>query len=495
MLLLHLFEYPYAREAFQEAQELEPGFAMAYWGEAMTYNFPIWDEQDLEGARAVMHRLGSTTEARLASTAAAREIGLLSALEVLYGPGQKSERDLRYMQAMEQLAVRFPEDHEIQLFYALSIFGVSAGVRDIPTYLLATAIAQAVFSDNPRHPGAAHYLIHGVDDPVHAVLGLRAARALMEMAPDAGHSQHMTSHIFTALGMWDDVAFANENAVSVANSMRLEKQQQPRHWGHYNFWLMYAHLQQGRHEKALELLKAARAQERESNTPPEDRMVLDPDNSLAGSVVQMWLRYLIDSRAWDSDVAGWSFNIGDAFDPNLNFSFAQSMRAAFAGQVSVAQAHLDQFRGMKAELEDEIGNLEEQAPKHKLYLQRLEVLDAEMQAGIEMARGEKVKAAELAAKASRLEGEMPFSFGPPFVDMPAAEFHAERLMDAGKFSEAAAAYSTQLERSRLRVQSLLGLAWAESNLGNQQSAKYNQAKLRAIWHAADDSIRRLAEQL
>ncbi len=332
MLFLHLFEYPHAREAFQRAQDLEPGFAMAFWGEAMTHNAPIWDEQDLVSARAVLARLGATPEARRLSTPAAREIGLLSAVEALYGGGGKSDRDRLYLQLMEQLAAQFPEDHEIQLFYALSILGVSAGVRDVPSYMMATAIAQAVFSENPRHPGAAHYLIHGVDDPVHAVLGVAAARALSEIAPDAGHSLHMTSHIFTALGMWDDVVNANQRAVGVQNRLRLELAEAQRQWGHYNFWLLYGYLQQGKHEQARALLLAARAQERQANAAPEDRMILVPDRSLSGSVVQMWFRYLVETRQWDSDIANWSFNIGEAFDPNLNYSFVQSIRAAYAGQ-------------------------------------------------------------------------------------------------------------------------------------------------------------------
>ena len=220
MLLLHLFEYPYARDEFLKAQALAPEFVMAYWGEAMTYNHPIWDRQDQQAGRAALLKLGSSPAQRIPKTADPREQGFLAAVELLYGAGTKAQRDVAYMRAMEQLAARYPDDHEAQLFYALSLFGVEAGVRDTATYMLCTALAQDVFSENPEHPGAAHYLIHGVDDPVHAVLGLRAARALALMAPDAGHSQHMTSHIFTAVGMWDDVVTANETAVAVQNAMR-----------------------------------------------------------------------------------------------------------------------------------------------------------------------------------------------------------------------------------------------------------------------------------
>ena len=155
MLLLHLFEYPYARDEFLKAQALDPQFVMAYWGEAMTYNHPIWDRQDLQAGRAALLKLGGSPEERIPRTPSAREQGFLAAVELLYGAGTKAQRDLAYMRAMEQLAARYPDDHEVQLFYALSLFGVEAGVRDTATYMLCTALAQDVFSENPEHPGAA----------------------------------------------------------------------------------------------------------------------------------------------------------------------------------------------------------------------------------------------------------------------------------------------------------------------------------------------------
>jgi hypothetical protein len=480
MLLLHLFEYPFAREQFQLAEELDPDLAMAYWGEAMTFNHPIWDEQDLPAARAVLLKLGATPEARLARTPVAREQGFLAALELLYGPGTKAQRDQAYMRAMEQLAAGYPEDHEVQLFYALSLFGVKAGVRDTATYMLCTAIAEGVFSENPQHPGAAHYLIHGVDDPVHAVLGLRAARALAEMAPDAGHAQHMTSHIFVAVGMWDDVVTANETAVSVQNAMQSELGLAARNWGHYNYWLLYGYLQQGRNGRALDLLKAAYAEALAAGKSPEDRMSLDPDRSLVGSVVQMWARYVIETRGWDSDVADWSFMSGDAFDPNLTISFIRSMQAAHAGQVAQAAQFQDQFRALKTELSQEIGRQEEKAPGDLLYLDRLQVMDKELQAAVEMARGEMGKAAGYAREASQLEGAMPFSFGPPFVDLPPAEFLGDLLLASRQYADAAAAYQLQLERTRLKPRDLEGLAQASEQLGRDAEARYYRAKLDKI---------------
>ena len=64
LALLHNFEYPRAAAAFREAQAADPGFATAYWGEAMTYNHPVWMAQDADAARAVLARLASTPARR-----------------------------------------------------------------------------------------------------------------------------------------------------------------------------------------------------------------------------------------------------------------------------------------------------------------------------------------------------------------------------------------------------------------------------------------------
>ena len=206
LLLLHLFEYDDAASSFIAAEKADPGFAMAYWGEAMTFNHPVWNEVDVQAGQAALAKFGPTPEARAQRIADPRERAWFSAVEILYsGAGSKPERDARYATAMQQLTRAYPKDDEAQLFYALALLGKSEGVRDVPTYLQAAAIAKAVFTRNPDHPGAAHYWIHAMDDPQHAAGALVAARALSKIAPSAAHAQHMCSHIFLALGMWDDV--------------------------------------------------------------------------------------------------------------------------------------------------------------------------------------------------------------------------------------------------------------------------------------------------
>ena len=69
---------------------------------------------------------------------------------------------------MEKMAEDYPQDDEAKLFLALALLGVSQGERNVPNFLRAAAIAKNVYAHNPEHPGAAHYWIHGMDDPAHA---------------------------------------------------------------------------------------------------------------------------------------------------------------------------------------------------------------------------------------------------------------------------------------------------------------------------------------
>src|SRR5882672_5182280 len=86
---LHNFEYAAAADLFRKAQQIDPAFAMAYWGEAMTYNHPVWMEQDRGAARKVLARLGATREARVARAKTKREQDYIRAVEILYGNADK----------------------------------------------------------------------------------------------------------------------------------------------------------------------------------------------------------------------------------------------------------------------------------------------------------------------------------------------------------------------------------------------------------------------
>src|SRR5216683_6107860 len=120
---LYNFEFDLAADAFRESQKADSGFALAYWGEAMSYNHPLWAQQDLAAARKVLDRLAPTAAARAAKAPAGKERDLIESVDVLFGAGEKLARDIAYSQAMGRMHAKYPQDDELSVMYALSLLG------------------------------------------------------------------------------------------------------------------------------------------------------------------------------------------------------------------------------------------------------------------------------------------------------------------------------------------------------------------------------------
>ena len=276
VLLMHSFEYDDAREAFVEAQKADPAFAMAYWGEAMTFNHAVWQRTSPDLAKAALNKLAPTADARRAKAPTEKEKDWLGAVERLYRASGdastslsagKLARDLSYADAMRRMHEKYPGDDEVRSFYALALLGTSHGGRDFSIYMRAAALVEQVYAKNPHHPGAAHYLIHAYDDPVHAPLGLRFADAYSKIAPAASHALHMPSHIYVAMGMWDESAAINERSVKAADARRDEKKLDVDARGfHALLWLVYSYTQQGRYDEARGVLAQMEAAAKESGS-------------------------------------------------------------------------------------------------------------------------------------------------------------------------------------------------------------------------------------
>lgn len=479
---LHNFEYATAADAFRAAEQADPGFAMAYWGEAMTFNHAIWMEQDLPGARAVLEKLGKTAEERAAKAPTEREKGYLSAVEILYGEGSKEERDFRYEVAMGELSKRFPDDPDAAAFHALSILGTAHAGRDVAIYMRSAAILEEWYPRLPDHPGILHYLIHSYDDPAHAPLGLRAARRYGQVAPEAPHALHMTSHIFLALGDWDGVVAANETASSVANRLRSAHGQHGRGCGHYPFWLAYGYQEQGRLADARKVLEACRAEATSDHAQGADDPGYDPDRSSLGSYVAMWSRYLIDSEDFGGEVASWTIDPGPRPATRFHLAFARGFAAARRGDLATARAEAEKMKAAKTELDAQFAA---DKPTDRSPQQRTEVLTLELAGAIAAAEGKSSLAVERLVAATKIESEMPVDFGPPTVDKPAHELLGEVLLANGDPSGAKVAFETALARTPRRTTSLLGLSRAATRLKDEATAGRAREELRAIWQRAD----------
>src|SRR5262245_7130336 len=192
--ILHSFGWKQAIAEFKLAQQAQPDFAMAYWGETLCYNHPLNAEQDAKNPRAVLARLGPNTDARMAKAPTAREKGFLGAVEALWADGPDwRQRRVAYKDAMEKLHKQFANDDEVTTFYARSMLSAARATNDdtFRPEIKAGALAMEVVKHNPKHPGAVHYIIHAFDDPVHAPLALDAARVYAEIVPALSHAVHM----------------------------------------------------------------------------------------------------------------------------------------------------------------------------------------------------------------------------------------------------------------------------------------------------------------
>jgi hypothetical protein len=160
----------------------------------MSYNHPLWAEQDVPAARAALMKLAPTRAARADKAPTERERGYLEAVEILYGEGDKLERDRAYSKAMGRLAERL-EDDEAKVLYALSLLGtVRPGDKGFSRQMKSAALLADVARRNPNHPAAAHFTIHSFDDPEHAPLSLAAADLYARIAPGPPRLHMPTPH-------------------------------------------------------------------------------------------------------------------------------------------------------------------------------------------------------------------------------------------------------------------------------------------------------------
>ncbi|MCC6440039.1 MAG: hypothetical protein IT476_05395 [Rhodanobacteraceae bacterium] len=486
-LLLHLFEYDDAAKVFQHAQSLEPDFVMAVWGEAMTHNHPLWNQLDERAGRDVLAKLGKTPEERAAKAKTTRERDYLAALEILYsGVGNKQERDLLYAAAMKELASKHPEDNQAQLFHALALLGRSEGVRNVPDYLRAAEISRRIFEKNPQNPGAAHYWIHGMDDPEHARGAIEPARALSKIAPDAGHAQHMTSHIFIALGLWDDLVQANEEASRVVNEHAREQGKPQVSCFHYNEWLEYGYYQQGRMKDANALLLRCK-QEGESalaaSKPGKER-----DRLVArfeGSLPIMRATAVIESQDWNGPAL--QLDMPAIKDENVLAvdRFVTGFAAAQRGDLTLA-------RSVLATLHDQVAAAKPDS-ENPQALDYLHILHDDLAGLVAAKSGDMDTAIALVRGAASRLDTMAFDFGPPVMVKPPHELLGELLLAVDRPGEAADAFTRSLQLAPLRSLSLLGLARAHKAAGHDVAAGASYRQLLAIWHQADADLAILAE--
>ncbi len=476
--ILHSFGWKQAIAEFQLAQKAQPDFAMAYWGESLSYNHPLNSQMDYKDPRAVLARLGPDRASRVAKAPTDREKGFMNAIEDLWGEGDSRQRRLAYMNAMERLYKQFPNDDEVKTFYALSILSGSTAVDDRTGRMnvKAGSLAMEVYKRNPNHPGAVHYIIHAFDDPVHAPLALEAAQVYAKIVPAVSHAVHMPTHIFIQHGMWNEVANQNIRAFNVAKEL-WQPGDVPGDMSHSGDWGQYGFLQLGDYAGARERIQAF---EWMAETTKNQRAT--------GALSLVRARYIIETEEWKvQPVAESASNetiLANGFSAvkTGDMATAEKMEALLAGKAKAAPG----AAAAPANPHAEHGAAPAPAPAAPAMGgpdagKGVRVMHKELQALIAQAKGQGDQAITLLKEAAELEESMRPPNGAADPIKPSHELLGEVLLQNGKAKDAADAFEASLLRMPNRARSLMGAIKAHSAAGNKMRAAERQATLNSFW--------------
>ena len=460
LLLLHSFEYADAREEFLKAQEIDPMMTMAYWGESMTYNHPLWREQDIERGVAALSRL-KLAETKNHSTELEKDF--IKSVEILYSDQPlKNDRDQSYADFLGELIEKYSKNHEVAAFYSLALLGSVPVGRDDIIYEQAADVAQTILDENPKHPGALHYLIHSYDDPDHAHLAKNAADSYALVAPEASHALHMPSHIYVALGLWDNVVASNEHSYQASiNRMERKQLDNDARGYHAYHWLEYGYLQQNRIEEARKMVLDL---ERYTQEKPSKRG--------RSHLVYLKGTFLVETNNWDDPISEIGVDVTDLNIANRSqYNFLDGM-IAYAKEDR--QGLKDIIERMKADYELEALSLVDTNITVCTSQTREEAIQSDIDESEAMAMqlmalssylDNDLENAEIwFIKSIEKEENLSYSYGPPFIQKPTHELYADWLMENNRFDEALEQYKLTLKRAPNRVIALKGIESATAHI-------------------------------
>jgi tetratricopeptide (TPR) repeat protein len=475
---LHLFEYEDANEAFRRAENIDPGFAMAYWGEALTYSQTLWRNEDVAAARGALDRLGPSPSTRLARARTPTEKALIAAVETLFGKGDADARHRNYADAMRRVHEQGRDDPDIAALYALALLGTMSrsligyqaheghvpGLAGSEVQERAATILELVLKAHPDHIGALHYLLHTFDDPDHAPRALAAARRLATIAPDSSHARHMPAHIFLQLGMWRDAAASDRAAFETSVAWTTRKQLGPAVRNYHAWsWLEYELLQLGKYRDAWNAIAEL-----------EPVVKTTGQVTLLSNLSSMRARFVVETRRWMLLANERNFaNVDDLFAIGMSAARSRNeMLARMAREGLAARAQSEREGDLRP---------------------AIAIMEREVAALIELAGGRADEAVQILRLAAGAEVRLPPPLGLPEPAKPAPELLGEVLLEAGRPREAIEPFEQAIRRNRNRSLSVLGLARAHGALGDTEASRRRYRELLANFDEADSGLPELEE--
>jgi tetratricopeptide (TPR) repeat protein len=457
--LLHSFEYDESEKMFSKIIDRAPDCAMAYWGVAMCNFHPLWFPPTLselkKGSNAV-------EIARSIKDKTKRESEYIDAIGKFYEHADRLDhknRVLNFEYAVQKIYNDYPGDTEATIFYALALDAAADPTdKSYTNQRKAFALLQPIFERQPLHPGVAHYIIHNCDYPGLAELALPAARKYAAIAPASSHAQHMPSHIFTRLGLWDDCIQSNLASVSSARCY-VEKAKIKGHWDdelHAIDYLVYAYLQKGQDEGAQQQVDYL-----------ETITEVYPVNSKSAyAFAAIRARNLLERKMWKQAAA---LSLYPANFPWQQFPwqeaiihFAKLMGTVNTNNLTEARTELETLKLL-------YDKLTKQADK-KSEAAQVAIQISTSEAWIEFKQGNHEKGLDLMKAAANMEDAMEKHPVTPGEVAPARELLGEMLLDMNKPEEALYAFQMDLKNRPNRFNALYNAGLASERAGNKAQA-------------------------
>jgi tetratricopeptide (TPR) repeat protein len=475
--LLHSFEYDEAEKVFAKIIDEEPGCAMAYWGVAMCNYHQLWPSPPTQAELA--KGVEAISVAQSLTQKSKRESDYIEAIALFYKDWNKVDhytRCLNFEKAMEKTYREYPNDKEAAIFYALALDAAADPAdKSFSNQRKAGAILTTLYPNEPNHPGIVHYIIHTYDYPELATLALPAARKYASIAPSSAHAQHMPSHIFTRLGLWDECISSNLASTSSARCYA-ENAGIKGHWDeelHGLDYLVYAYLQKGENNLAKEQCDYLK-------TIHEVYPVSFKDAYAFAAIPS---RYLLENKIWKEAA---SLKIHPANFPWEKFPWQKAIIHFTRVLGSVHIGHIDSARAELKNLNTIYDTLTEQKDSYKANQVQIQIRTSE--AWILFKEGKNNEALKLMNLAADMEDKTEKSPVTPGEVIPAMELLGDMLLQMNKPDKALDAYEEDLKKHPNRFNGLYGAGLAAERSNKPEKASFYYQQLTDITNTAN-SIR------
>ena len=475
LAMQHSFFFPETVKAFTAIPETDPSCAIAYWGIAISQRpnplVPPFPAEALKKGLEAIEKgesIGAKTQ---------RERDWLAALKAFYKDYETVDQDTRtknYEKAMEALVQKYPDDVEAKVFYALAL-NETFDHKNMDPLLKAIAILEPIDKKYPDHPGVTHYLIHSYDFAPLANRGVPVANKYARIAPAAPHAQHMPSHIYSMVGMWEQSIISNQRAIAVSADYATRAKLDGVLAGvpHGYDFMSYAYLQLGQDAKARALLEPVAAITK----------TIGPRIAAATAQNAVPARYVLERQDWQAAAqlkpVGTGLPAAEAIT-----HFARAIGAARSGTPAAAQADIDTLKDLRGQLEK---------ANQGYWAGQVEIQVLGAQAWTEQATGNRDEALKLMRAAADLEDSSEKHVAMENRLYPMRELLADMLMAQNQPKAALTEYEASMKNSPMRLRGFYGAAKAADAVGDTKKARDYFDKLTRLTRNAESDRPELQE--